>query len=194
MFFLYAIRYCGGVVGGYFVPTIYVGSLLKSKRRKRCKTTQRNEHSKQSSANKNKFIYQQIHKKETLQNKSSPMLVVFLSGFDEISEAVFEAGTNLTEKAELERKILQNVYAPMLWVLSCVLLTGEVKLFLEVEMKRERERDRERERVCVCVCVCVLSLEVKMWESEFLEDDSICRQSLSCGRLQMRGIISKVQT
>ena len=33
-----------------------------------------------------------------------------LSGFDEISEAVFEAGRNLTEKTEQERKRLQNVY------------------------------------------------------------------------------------
>ena len=33
-----------------------------------------------------------------------------LSGFDEISEAVLEAGRNLTEKAEQERKRLQNVY------------------------------------------------------------------------------------
>ena len=42
------------------------------------------------------------------------------SGFDEISEAVFEAGTSLTEKAEQERKRSQNVYSPMLRVLSCV--------------------------------------------------------------------------
>ena len=77
-----------------------------------------------------------------------------LSGFDEMSEAVFETGTSLTEKAEQERKRSQNVYAPMLRVLSCFLLTGKVKLFLEVEMKREREREREREKV--------LSLEIKM--------------------------------
>ena len=55
-----------------------------------------------------------------------------LSGFDEISEAVFEAGISLTEKAEQVRKRSQNVYAPMLRVLCCVLLTGKVKLFLEV--------------------------------------------------------------
>ena len=36
------------------------------------------------------------------------------SGSDEISEAMFEAGTSRTEKAEQERKTLQNVYAPML--------------------------------------------------------------------------------
>ena len=66
-----------------------------------------------------------------------------LSGFDEISEAVFEAGTSLTEKAEQERKRSQNVYAPMLHVLNCVLLTGKVKLFLEVEMKRERMQSVE---------------------------------------------------
>ena len=42
-----------------------------------------------------------------------------LSGFDESSEGVFEAGRSLTEKAEQERKRLQNVYAPMLRVLSC---------------------------------------------------------------------------
>ena len=60
-----------------------------------------------------------------------------LSGFDEISEALFETGTKLTEKALQKRKRLQNVYASMLRVLNCVLLTGKVKLFLEVEMKRE---------------------------------------------------------
>ena len=54
---------------------------------------------------------------------------------------MFDAGSSLTEKAEQERKRLQNVYAPMLRVLSCVLLTDKVKLF------EERER--------------VLSLEVK---------------------------------
>ena len=59
---------------------------------------------------------------------------------------MFEAGTSQIEKAEQERKRLQNVYAPMLRVLSCILLSGKVKLFLEVEMKRKR----------------VLSLEVKM--------------------------------
>ena len=53
-----------------------------------------------------------------------------------MSEAVFEVGTSLTEKAEQIRKRLQNVYAPMLRILSCVLLTGKVKLFLEVAMKR----------------------------------------------------------
>ena len=52
---------------------------------------------------------------------------------------VFETGASLTKEAEQERKRLQNVYAPMLHVLSCVLLTGKVKLFLEVKMKRERE-------------------------------------------------------
>ena len=56
-----------------------------------------------------------------------------------MSEAVFETGTSLTEKAEQVRKRSQNVYTPMLRVLSCVLLTGKVKLFLEVEMKSERE-------------------------------------------------------
>ena len=83
-----------------------------------------------------------------------------LSGLDEISEAVFEAGTSLTGKAEQVRKRLQNVYAPMLRVFYCVLLTGKIKLFLEVKMKRESEcclwklKWRERERV--------LSLEDKM--------------------------------
>ena len=33
-----------------------------------------------------------------------------LSGFDEISVVVFEAGASLTEKAEQERKRLRNVY------------------------------------------------------------------------------------
>ena len=78
----------------------------------------------------------------------SPVGCLSLSRFDEISEAGFEAGISLTEKAEQERKRLQNVYAPMLCVLSCVLLSSKVKLFLEVKMKRERER--------------VLSLEVKI--------------------------------
>ena len=81
-----------------------------------------------------------------------------LLGFDEIFEAVFEAGTSLTEKAEQERKRLQNVYAPMLRVLNCILLTGKVKLFLEVEIEREREREREFslwKLKCVFVCVCV---------------------------------------
>ena len=41
-----------------------------------------------------------------------------LSGFDEIF--VFEAGRGLTEKAELERKRLQNVHVPMLRVFNCV--------------------------------------------------------------------------
>ena len=99
-----------------------------------------------------------------------------LLGFDEISEAVFEPGTSLTELVEQVRKRLQNVYAPMLRVLSCVLLSGKVKLFLEVEMKRERE-------------CCLWKLKC-----ESLEDESIYRQSLSCGRLQKRGIKSKVWT
>ena len=60
-----------------------------------------------------------------------------LSGFDKMSEAMHETGTSLAEKAEQERKRLQNVYAPVLCILSCVLLTGKVKLFLEVKMKRE---------------------------------------------------------
>ena len=54
-----------------------------------------------------------------------------LSEFDEISETVFETGTSPAEKAEQERKRSQNVYAPMLHVLSYVLLTGKVKLFLK---------------------------------------------------------------
>ena len=53
---------------------------------------------------------------------------------NEISEVVFQAETSLTEKAEQERKRWQNVYAPMLRVLSGVLLSGKVKLFLEVEI------------------------------------------------------------
>ena len=48
-------RICGGTLfAECFPPTIYVGSLLKSKRRKMMRTK---EHSKQSSSNKNKFIY-----------------------------------------------------------------------------------------------------------------------------------------
>ena len=60
-----------------------------------------------------------------------------LSGFDEISEDAFEAGTSPPEKAKQERKRSMNVYALMLRVLSCVLQSGKVKLFLEVEMKKE---------------------------------------------------------
>ena len=41
-----------------------------------------------------------------------------LSGFDEISKVGFETGTSLTEKVEQGRKRLQNVYAPMLGLLS----------------------------------------------------------------------------
>ena len=113
---------------------------------------------------------------------SSPMS---LSRFDEIYEAVFKAGTSLIEKAEQEIKRLQNVYAPMLRVLSYV------------------NKWRERESVCVCVCVCclwklkcerLLSLEVNKKEYEFLEDKSIYRQSLSCSRLQMHGTKSKMRT
>ena len=54
-----------------------------------------------------------------------------------MSEAVHETGTSLAENAEQERKRSQNVYAHMLRILSCVLLTGKVKLFLEDEMKRK---------------------------------------------------------
>ena len=50
----------------------------------------------------------------------SHVVYLSLSRFDEISEAVFEAGTSLTEKAEQERKRSQNVYAPMLRVLNCI--------------------------------------------------------------------------
>ena len=79
-----------------------------------------------------------------------------LSGFDKISEAVFETGTSLTEKAEQERKRLQNVYAPMLCVLGCVLLTGKVKLFLEV-------KNEEREREC---CLCKSKCErMRSWKT-----------------------------
>ena len=63
-----------------------------------------------------------------------------------MSETVFETGTSLTKKIEQERKRSQNVYASMLRVLSYVLLSGKVKVFLDVEMTRERERERVRER------------------------------------------------
>ena len=48
------------------------------------------------------------------------MLVVCLFWGLKKFEAVFEAGTSLTEKAEQERKRLPNVYANMLCVLSCL--------------------------------------------------------------------------
>ena len=102
-----------------------------------------------------------------------------LSGFEEISKAVFEAGTSLTEKAEQGRKRSQNVYAPMLRVLSCLTnwqsLVGSVSRNEERESaisvsKFVREREREREsvcvcvRVCVCVCVCAVSVYQNMRE------------------------------
>ena len=59
-----------------------------------------------------------------------------LLGFDEMSEAIRKTRMSQAEKAEQERKRLQNVYAPMLRIFSCVLLSGKVKLFLEVEIKR----------------------------------------------------------
>ena len=121
-----------------------------------------------------------------------------LSGFDEIFEAVFEAGTSVTEKAERERKMLQNIYAPMLRILNCISLTGKVKLFLEIEMKRERERESafsvsqivceresavsgsqngKKERVCSLwklKCVCV-------WESEREreKESSLCKSNVN---------------
>ena len=84
-----------------------------------------------------------------------------LSGFDKISVVVFEAGASQTEKAEQERKRLQKIY-----------------IFVRLTAGSQNVRERE----------CVLSLEVTMQESEFLEDESIYRQSLSCSWLQMRGI------
>ena len=60
-------------------------------------------------------------------------------------EAVFETGISPAERAEQERKRLQSIYAPMLRVLICVSLAGKANL----------------------------SLEVKMWEDELLEDESI---------------------
>ena len=108
-----------------------------------------------------------------------------LSGFDEISDAMIEAGISLTEKAEQERKRLQNVYAPMLHVLNCITkrqgqaVSGSRKrryIYIYIERERDRKRERERERVrtrvcclcnskcvcvyvCVCVCVCVCERE-----------------------------------
>ena len=88
-----------------------------------------------------------------------------IAGFDEISEAQFEAGTSLIEMAEQESKRLQNVPAPILHVLRCVLQTGKVKLFLEVKMKRERVCVCVCVLcVCVCVCVCVCAVSVNLNE------------------------------
>ena len=76
-----------------------------------------------------------------------------LSGFDENSEAVFEAGRSLTEKAEQERKRLRNVYASMLRVLSCVFTKWQSQV---VSGSRNEERVLSQEvKMCVCVCVCV---------------------------------------
>ena len=63
----------GVLFAEYFGPTIYIGSLLKNKQRKTMRTK---EHSKQSSTNKIKFIYQQIHKKETLQNITNILILL----------------------------------------------------------------------------------------------------------------------
>ena len=52
--------------------------------------------------------------------------------FDEISEAVFEAGRSLTKKAEQERNGLQNVY-------------------IFIGLSPGSQNVRERERVC-CLC------------------------------------------
>ena len=57
-----------------------------------------------------------------------------LSEFDEMSEAVCETGTSPAKKAEQERKRWQNIYAPILRVLTCVSLAGKAKLSLEVKM------------------------------------------------------------
>ena len=81
-----------------------------------------------------------------------------------MSEALFEAGTSQTEKAEQERKRSQNVYAPM----NCI--TKWQGQAVSGSRNEHRERERERESlwcVCVCVCVCV-SLEVKMWAREYV--------------------------
>ena len=48
--------------------------------------------------------------------------------------------------------------------------------------------------VCVCVCVCAVSVSENVKEDEFLEDESIYRQSLSCSQLQMHGTKSKLRT
>ena len=51
----------GGTVWCFYCPTIYViGLLLKSKWSTQCETTRTKEHSKQSSTNKIKFIYQEM--------------------------------------------------------------------------------------------------------------------------------------
>ena len=49
----------------------------------------------------------------------------------------------------------------------------------------------ENERECAVSvrekCVCAVSVNGNVKEDEFLEDESIYRQSLSCARLQVRG-------
>ena len=126
-----------------------------------------------------------------------------LSGFDEISAAVFEAGTSLAEKAEQKRKRLQTVYVPMLRVLCLYNWQGKHVSGSRNE-DRERERERERElsleiKMCVCVCVreiegeCAVSVS-QNGKNDFLEDKSIYTQSLSCSRLQMRGTKSKIRS
>ena len=89
-----------------------------------------------------------------------------LSGFDEISVVVFEAGASLTEKAGQERKRSQNMY-----------------IFVGLTAGSQNVRER----------VCIVSVS-RNGENEFLEDESIYRQSLSCSRLQMRGTKSNLRT
>ena len=99
-------------------------------------------------------------------NVSSPMLVVCL--FRGLTKFL-RWGSRLEQvqpkRQNRKGKRSQNVYAPMLRVSSCVLLTDKVKLFLKVGMKRERERERERVCVCVCVCVCAISGSQNVRES-----------------------------
>ena len=54
---------------------------------------------------------------------------LFLSGFDEISEAVrvCETGTSPNERRNRKGKRSQTIYAPMLHVLSYVSLAGKAK-------------------------------------------------------------------
>ena len=62
---------CGGIlldISHSLVPQFMLAHNWKANEVKRCKTTWTKEHSKQSGTNKIKFIYQQIHEKETLLN------------------------------------------------------------------------------------------------------------------------------
>ena len=79
-----------------------------------------------------------------------------LSGFDEISEAVFEDGTNLTEKAEQERKRSQECIRTYVTRIELRLTNWQGQAVSGSRNEEERELCLE---VKTCVCVCVRERE-----------------------------------